>query len=110
MLDSAWSQERHCSCEVFSRWSEDSKLLYERSLFSSVIFSLLRSLAAADGNVKIWNAKTGDHEHTFEAHLAGVSTIAWSPNSDVLASGSDDKTIRLWYTSTVSRTESPTFS
>ena len=62
----------------------------------------LRSLAAADGTVKTWDAKTGSHENTFEAHLAGVSTIAWSPNSDVLASGSDDKTIRLWHASTVS--------
>lgn len=34
--------------------------------------------------------------HTLEGHLAGISTIAWSPDSKVLASGSDDKLIRLW--------------
>jgi COMPASS component SWD3 len=33
---------------------------------------------------------------TLESHLAGISTIAWSPDSQTLASGSDDKTIRLW--------------
>ena len=38
--------------------------------------------------------------HTLEGHLAGVSTIAWSPDSTVLASGSDDKLIRLWSTTT----------
>lgn len=28
--------------------------------------------------------------------MAGISTIAWSPDSKVVASGSDDKLIRLW--------------
>lgn len=36
-----------------------------------------------------------------EAHLAGISTIAWGPDSETLASGSDDKSIRLWNTATV---------
>jgi COMPASS component SWD3 len=31
-----------------------------------------------------------------EGHLAGISTISWSPDSRFIASGSDDKTIRLW--------------
>lgn len=62
---------------------------------------ILIVMVAADGTIKIWNAKTGNHEHTLEGHLAGVSTIAWSPDSLLLASGSDDKTIRLWHTDTV---------
>lgn len=33
---------------------------------------------------------------TLEGHLAGISAIAWSPDSNTLASGSDDKIIRLW--------------
>jgi COMPASS component SWD3 len=37
---------------------------------------------------------------TLEGHLAGVSTIAWSPDSNTIASGSDDKTIRLWHRAT----------
>lgn len=33
-------------------------------------------------------------------HLAGINTLAWSPDSKILASGSDDKSIRLWDIST----------
>lgn len=35
-------------------------------------------------------------EHVLEGHLAGVSVIAWSSDGKTLASGSDDKSIRLW--------------
>jgi COMPASS component SWD3 len=28
--------------------------------------------------------------------LAGISTVAWSPDNETVATGSDDKTIRLW--------------
>ena len=44
---------------------------------------------------------------SLEGHLAGISTIAWSPDSKSLASGSDDKSIRLWDVSTVSSAPFP---
>ncbi|KAF1848249.1 WD40 repeat-like protein [Cucurbitaria berberidis CBS 394.84] len=56
--------------------------------------------ASADCTIKIWDAHTGQLEHTLEGHLAGVSTISWAPDSRILASGSDDKSIRLWDTTT----------
>ncbi|KAJ9157966.1 WD repeat-containing protein 5 [Pleurostoma richardsiae] len=33
---------------------------------------------------------------TLVGHMAGVSCLAWSPDSKTLATGSDDKAIRLW--------------
>ncbi|KAG6041416.1 hypothetical protein E4U41_004514 [Claviceps citrina] len=33
---------------------------------------------------------------TLVGHMAGVSCLAWTPDSNILASGSDDKAIRLW--------------
>lgn len=33
---------------------------------------------------------------TLVGHMAGVSCLAWSPDSRTLATGSDDKAIRLW--------------
>lgn len=61
---------------------------------------LLILAIAADATLKTWSATTGAHLHTFHGHLAGISTLAWSPDSLTLASGSDDKTIRLWDAST----------
>jgi len=55
---------------------------------------------AADATIKIWSAQTGAHIHTLTGHLAGINTISWSPSSTLLASGSDDKVIRLWHTTT----------
>lgn len=56
---------------------------------------------AADATIRIWDLKTGKRLLLLEGHLAGVSTIAWSPDSKTLASGSDDKSIRLWDVATV---------
>jgi COMPASS component SWD3 len=53
-------------------------------------------VTASDATLKIWDAATGEHQHTLRGHLAGISTLAWAPDSTVVASGSDDKSIRLW--------------
>lgn len=44
----------------------------------------------------IWDAETGAHMDTLVGHMAGVSCLAWSPDSETIATGSDDKAIRLW--------------
>jgi len=59
------------------------------------------SRTAADGTIKVWTFETGKHERTFEGHLGGISIIAWSPDSKWIASGADDKVIRLWNVQTV---------
>lgn len=46
--------------------------------------------------MKVWDTLTGKLIHTFEGHLAGISTVAWGPDNETIATGSDDKTIRLW--------------
>jgi len=56
---------------------------------------------AADKLIKLWDSTTGEFIQNFEGHTKGISDIAWSSSSDLLASGSDDKTVRLWNVATV---------
>ena len=51
---------------------------------------------AADKTIKVWDARTGKHEHTLSGHIAGVSDVDWAPDSLTLVSASDDKTMRVW--------------
>ena len=59
-------------------------------------------MIAADKLIKLWDSRTGEFIQNFEGHTKGISDIAWSSNSTLLASGSDDKTVRLWDVNTVS--------
>lgn len=51
---------------------------------------------AADATIRIWGTASGKCLNILEGHLAGISTLAWSPDGKTVASGSDDKSIRLW--------------
>lgn len=46
--------------------------------------------------VKLWRADTGRLVKTFSGHKQAVVSVAFSPNSQLLASGGDDSSIRLW--------------
>lgn len=57
-------------------------------------------MSGADATVKVWDTATGKLIHNFEGHLSGISTIAWTPDGQWVASGSDDKNIRFWNVNT----------
>jgi WD40 repeat protein len=46
--------------------------------------------------VKIRNVKTGEELASFEAHGKAIRALAFFPDSRFLASGADDKQIKLW--------------
>ncbi|NJR76433.1 MAG: DnaJ domain-containing protein [Scytonema sp. CRU_2_7] len=48
------------------------------------------------GEVIIWRTEDGSDIHTIDAHSSEVSSIAFSPNSNVFFTVGDNKTIRIW--------------
>lgn len=55
--------------------------------------------------VQVWDALNGQHAYTYRGHAdtypghftsGAVNTVAWSPDSSHVASGSNDNTVQVW--------------
>ena len=47
-------------------------------------------------SIHLWEVATGENVHTFWGHSTDIQDLAFSPDGDLLASGSFDGTILLW--------------
>ena len=74
--------------------------------------SLSLSIQSSGGKAEVllWDAATGEYQVTLKGHgkvpdsrIPNQSGIAFSPNGEILASGSGDGTIRLWDAKTTAR-------
>src|SRR5262249_13704048 len=48
------------------------------------------------GEVKVWDAQTGKEVLALKGHTGTVSSVAFSPDGERIASGSYDQTVRVW--------------
>ena len=46
--------------------------------------------------MKLWDVTSGECLQTMEGHSSSVLSVSFSPDSSKIASGSDDKTVKLW--------------
>ncbi|WP_367890339.1 WD40 repeat domain-containing protein [Sphaerospermopsis torques-reginae] len=46
--------------------------------------------------IKLWHISTKTKIATLVDHFNSVSTVALSPDSQIIATGSRDKTIKIW--------------
>lgn len=79
-----------------------------KSLFHTLLILVLSVIpAAADTEVYIWDMASGKQQLTLSGHTHGISDVAWARDQRFLASGSDDRSIRLWDAETVRKRSAP---
>lgn len=67
-------------------FSQDSKLVASQEI----------NRATGDYRIKVWNIETGEALYNLPRHSATIPSISFSPKNGVMASGSWDKSIKLW--------------
>jgi WD40 repeat protein len=69
---------------------------YVRAVAISPDGQIFATAGGEENQVRLWNADLTPLGSPLTGHFGAVRAIAFSPNSNVLVSGGDDGTVRLW--------------
>ncbi|TRY73964.1 hypothetical protein TCAL_11343 [Tigriopus californicus] len=73
-------------------------ILHHGSVQSAIFLKDITKILTCngDGQIKMWNALSGEVLHRFTGHKEAVLSLALSPDGDLFASGSKDGSVKVW--------------
>lgn len=86
-----WSLKEDESVHILKGHSREVYMAKWCPLQSSIV-----ATASVDKTVKIWDIETGQAMHTLVGHSSSVYTVAFSPDGQLIASGSFDEKVCIW--------------
>ncbi len=91
------SQDRQIALWKLASGRMEKRFRY-RIVPRAVAFSSTGELAASlfDGTIRLWDTARWRETGVLQGHFRMVDTLAFSPDGQILASGSDDWTVALW--------------
>jgi hypothetical protein len=72
-------------------WRDESGEVMVLQIISDYIIS-----GNSNGSIGLWSLETGGLRRSFSAHSGGVNTLAMSKNNEILVTGGEDGTVKIW--------------
>jgi WD40 repeat protein len=79
-----------------AHFSPDGRVLATLSEGSTEFWRGKTRIALTDWSVRLWDVATGQEKHVLKGHTDRVTTLDFSPDGRLLASGSWDHSVRIW--------------